>query len=69
MAFMTTQQVAERLNVPVSTLRRYLRNGWVKAGKLPGQTIYRFSQAQVKQAMDCFEEGGIRANEVAQTNA
>ncbi len=58
MAFYDTKTVAAKLGISIFTLRKYLQLGWLKAGKLPGGTVWRFSEAQLKQAMICFEEGG-----------
>jgi excisionase family DNA binding protein len=64
--FFTTKQAAARLNLPVSTLRRHLREGAIRAGRRPGQTIYVFSEKQLKDAERLFEEGFIDA-EIAET--
>ncbi len=64
-AFYTTKEAADKLGISVYTLRKYLQLGWLRAGRLPGGTVYRFSQRQLDEAMTCFEEGtvGVCPNE------
>lgn len=53
--FYTAKQAAQRLNMPLSSLRRHLREGAIRAGHRPGGTIYVFSEAQLKAAERLLE--------------
>jgi excisionase family DNA binding protein len=64
--FFTTKQVAARLNMPIGTLRRHLREGSITCGARPGGRIYVFSEKQLEEAERLLEEGGH--HEVATTN-
>jgi hypothetical protein len=56
--FYDTKQASEKLQISIHTLRRYLNRGWVKAGRLPGGTIYRFTERQLEDVVSFMEEGG-----------
>jgi len=58
MKFYDTKQASEKLQISIHTLRKYLNKGWVKAGRLPGGTIWRFTERQIEQAVAFMEEGG-----------
>jgi DNA-binding transcriptional MerR regulator len=67
MAYFNNFQVAQRLNIPVATLRHYIRKGWVRCGSLPSGRIRTFSERQVREAETLFEKGG-RDAEIAAEN-
>jgi DNA-binding transcriptional MerR regulator len=56
--FYDTKEASEKLQISIHTLRKYLNRGWVKAGRLPGGTIYRFTERQLEEAVTFMEEGG-----------
>jgi excisionase family DNA binding protein len=59
--FYNTRQAATKLEISIHTLRRYLNAGWLKAGRLPGGTHYRFTERQIQQAIEFMENGGNSA--------
>lgn len=65
--FLTTKQVADRLNIPVATLRGYIRRGFIRCGKRPGQSVYAFSTRQLEDAIQQFEKGDFDHADVAAT--
>jgi DNA-binding transcriptional MerR regulator len=67
MKFYDTKQASEKLQISIHTLRRYLNRGWVKAGRLPGGTIYRFTQRQLEDVVAFMEEGGMHEEDVVAT--
>lgn len=46
---LTTEQVAERLQLHVITIQRWLRDGTIKGTKLPGRGGWRVPVAEVER--------------------
>ncbi len=64
--FYNTKQASAKLQISIHTLRKYLAAGWLKAGRLPGGTHYRFTERQIQDAITFMEDGGNNA-ETAKT--
>jgi len=54
--YLTPEQVAETLQITVATIRRYIRDGKLKASKLG--RVYRVSRAEVERFMRELETQG-----------
>lgn len=55
-AYLTTQEVADRLGVSVFTIRRYIRAGKLRAVKLDG--VYRLGREELAEFLKSREIGG-----------
>ncbi len=66
---MTVQEVAERLRLHPESVRRWLREGRLKGGRMGGRRLgYRIPESEVERIVAAWVEGGApRAGEGSQT--
>lgn len=60
----TVEYLMEKLNVSGETVRRWCRDGRIKALKLPGSKgKYRFSQEAIEEFLDSLQENDMPVKE------